>query len=358
MSVPWRMAAAALLLLLLLTTLTLATHDWDPMAFVLERPTDIPAEQTWGVGYDGQQAYAIALSPCQPSNALDHAAYRYMRVVYPSMAFILSLGQPAVLPWSMLLVNLLSGAASAGLLAFLLERRKAPAWPALFVVLTFAYWIGVRLDLNEPLALCLALAGLAAHEKERRGLSIAAFVLAGLTKEAALVFPLAVAASECFRQRRWRPLGAGLVPLGTYILWAVFLQIWLGESPFGTRQSHLRLLPFAGFSALEGREARLMLVLWVILPAVVLGLLALYDLLVRRETSSVEAWLVLGNVALIASLPDLTWFDPLAVLRMSVGLMMTGALLLAVRWRRGLPFAAALWGPSLLVAFLLPGFIL
>jgi len=358
MSVPWRTAVVGFLLLLLLSAATLASHGMDPMAFVLERPADVPAEQTWGIGYDGQQAYAIARSPFQPSPALDHAAYRYMRIVYPATAFVFSFGQPGLLPWTMLLINLISGGASAGFLAYLLGKRGAPAWPALLVTVTFAYWIGVRLDLNEPLALCLALIGLAAYEDERRKLSLAAFILAGLTKETALVFPLAIAVADIFRQRRWRPGMTGLVPLGAYFLWAGFLTFWLGESPFATRQSNLRLLPFAGFAALEGLEARTMMVLWVILPAIVLGLLALYELAGRKHSASVESWLVLGNAALLASLPDLTWFDPLAVLRMSVGLLMAGVLLLGAYWPRLLPYAAALWAPSLLVAFLLPGFIL
>ncbi|MBN2555338.1 MAG: hypothetical protein JXA97_05310 [Anaerolineales bacterium] len=350
-------ALTGIALLLLLIGLALASHNWDPMAFVLDRPTDVPPDQTWGIGYDGQQAYAIALDPVHPSDALDHKAYRYMRILYPLAASLVA-PNPALIPWALIVVNLISAGISIWILAYLLERRGAPAWPALVMALSFAYFIGLRLDLNEPLAFCLTLAGLLAWERDRTGAAVLYFGLAVLAKEVVLVFPIALAAAEIRTTRRVRALVLAAAPACIYLLWAGVVNLWIGENPFGTAQSNLNLLPFAGLLELEGFQARFMIVLWVVGPAVVLGLMALRDLATRSGAGGVEAWMVLANVALIATLPNLTWFDPLAVLRMSVGLILAGVLYLGARWRRGLPFAAAIWGPSILIAFLLPGFIL
>ena len=198
-------ALTGIALLLLLNGLALASHDWDPMAFVLDRPTDVPPEQTWGIGYDGQQAYAIALDPLHPSDALDHKAYRYMRILYPLAASLLSPG-PELIPWALIAVNLVSAGISVWILASLLERRGAPAWPALIMALSFAYFIGLRLDLNEPLAFCLTLAGLLAWERDRTGAAVFYFGLAVLAKEVALVFPIALAVGEILSTRRARAL--------------------------------------------------------------------------------------------------------------------------------------------------------
>jgi hypothetical protein len=52
-----------------------------------------------------------------------------------------------------------------------------------------------------------------------------------------------------------------------------------------------------------------------------------------------------------------TWVDPLAVLRMAIGLMIAMVLWLSGTRPRLLGLAFALWAPSLLLAFLIPGFL-
>jgi hypothetical protein len=49
------------------------------MAFVLQTPPDLPAGQTWGVGYDGRFAYAIAANPWGSTSDLDQPELRYQR---------------------------------------------------------------------------------------------------------------------------------------------------------------------------------------------------------------------------------------------------------------------------------------
>jgi hypothetical protein len=56
-------------------------------------------------------------------------------------------------------------------------------------------------------------------------------------------------------------------------------------------------------------------------------------------------------------MPHASWVDPLAVLRLALGLMAALLLWMGQSHPRALRWAAALWGPSLLLAFIIPGYI-
>lgn len=358
MSTPVRVALTATALLLVLCSLALMSQDWDPLSFVLERPDDVPPEQTWGIGYDGQQAYAIALDPFHPSEDLDHQAYRYMRILYPVLVYILSLGSASLIPWLMIVINIAAAGLSAWLLATLLQRRGASAWAAMILLITFAYFSAIRLDLNEPLAFFFVLLGIDAWEEGRGIWAMVAFTAAALTKEVTLLFPLILGMGTWLNTREWRDIGRAIVPLAAYVLWALLVFLWIGESPFATAQSNPTWLPFSGMRVLIGMQAKLMVILWVVGPAILLTASALVDLFKSERFGEIEAWLVVGNAVFIATLPELTWFDPLAVLRMGIGLMLSGLLYLARRRRRLVKYAGAIWVPSMLLAFLFPGFII
>ena len=106
----------------------LASHGWEPRAFILERPPEAPPEQTWAIGYDGQQAYALALDPRHAAQQLDRPAYRAMRIVYPMLARALALGQPQAIPWTLLGVNLAAAALTAALLGGMARARGVSGW--------------------------------------------------------------------------------------------------------------------------------------------------------------------------------------------------------------------------------------
>jgi hypothetical protein len=318
----------------------------------------VPANQTWGIGYDGQMAYAIALDPFGPAQGLDVAAYRYMRIVYPLTAWAFALGQRALVPWAMLGVNLAAAAVSAVILGSLASRRGASAMAAIVLILSFNYLIGLRLDLNEPLAFALALMGLYAYERDRLPAAVAAFAAAGLTKEVSLALPLGLAA-WLLLSRRWKTslaIMAGSV--GPYLAWGLVVGLWLGQMPFGSLPVGPTFPPFIGLRSVAGAATRTLILLWVVGPAILAGLGALWQVFrAPRSDASRDAAMVLANAGVIASLPVVTWVDPLAVLRMALGLMIAIVLWLSGTRPRFLGLAFALWVPSLLLAFLIPGFL-
>ena len=100
-------------------------------------------------GYDGQFYYRLALAPFDLRQLLDGIkvdapAWRMKRMVYPVLAWALSLGQPRLVPLALLLINLAGIAAIALFAARLTRRLELPAlvpfaimlWPGFVVTLT------------------------------------------------------------------------------------------------------------------------------------------------------------------------------------------------------------------------------
>jgi hypothetical protein len=337
----------------------LAGHDWDALAFVVERPEEAPLEQTWAIGYDGQHAYAIARDPFNPPGWIDQPAFRYMRIVYPILAGLLAFEVDQLIPWTMLFINIAATVFSVYLLAQILEHLQSPSWPALIFPITFNYLIGVRFDLNEPLAFVLVLLGLRMYQRQHLRAAIIAFALAGLTKEIALAFPIGLALFEFAKGRGKVALAVSAGSLAPYLGWALIVTIWQGASPYYRGLAPLSLIPFAGFFQVGQPASRLIIILWALAPTGLAALFSLWTVLrAKFRTIGPEPYLVLANVAVLGTIPVLTWVDPLAVLRTGLGAMISTLLLAASLDRRVFPFLAALWVPSMLVAFLIPGFVI
>ena len=358
---PLLIALGVLVIYIVMAISVLIAHDWNPKAFVLEKPDDVPFTRAWGIGYDGQFSYALALDPvgAGESEVLDRPAYRYMRIVYPIAARILALGNPGLIPWSLLAVNILAVGATAWLLADVVGVRSGAVWSVMALLLSLNYLLGIRLDLNEPLALLLAISGLWFHKRQRIGLAAAAFALAGLTKEVFLAFPLAVGIYETTQRNRQ---AAAIILLGSflpYLAWSAAVTSWQGKSPFSYSLSKLSLVPFAGLRHLRSFDSQIIVGIWVIGPAILVALAAVWKS-VREwpQRPGLLAWLILLNVAVLATLPVESWEDPLAILRLGLGALVAGLLWLSQVQPRLLPYAAAVWIPSLLIAFFVPGLLI
>ena len=86
--------------------LVLATNQWDPMAFVRLGTRFTEGDPNGTTGYDGQFVYQIALAPLEAVPYIDIPAYRYQRILYPLTARLVSLGQPAFIPWVLIGLNI------------------------------------------------------------------------------------------------------------------------------------------------------------------------------------------------------------------------------------------------------------
>lgn len=305
----------------------LAGNDWNAMALVRVGGHFDPRVGGAEMGYDGQFAYQIALDPLQGWKYTDIPAYRYQRILYPMLARVLSLGQAVILPWMMLLINLVSLTGSIWLLEKLLARYNFSRWYALSYGLFIGTLMSIRLNLNEPLAYFLVVAGIYALESDRKKWTISAFALAILCKEITLLFPLAFAL-EYLWKRKYRAATALTTSLVPFLLWKVVIFFWLhdwGLNSGGAMATSFEWLPYAGWWKLAVinptgfLQISLVILPLVILPSVLsirLGVIQLF-----RRVWTADVFLVLGYAGIIPFLPMSNIVDPMGISRMMMSLI-------------------------------------
>lgn len=344
------------------------------------------------VGYDGQFAYYIAVDLGGAWRHMDAPAYRYARLGYPLAARLAALGIAALVPWTMLALNLAAVAAGAWALAAWLRERGASPWWALVYGFYPGLFIAVQNDLTEVTAYSLAAVGalLLARAGPPTGAAVAGerpagfrrfvgagavFGVAGLSRETALLFPAVYAAARALTA--WRaPAGSrrrpamealALAALGVLpaLLWRQVAYAIFGS---GGGQAEVARVPFGGllsFLPFEPRE-------WIEVPAVALPALLLLVMavvaLLRRApaegpgggavalrggegvtparatggTGSAELVLVILNALLVVFLQRSSWFSYYDSGRVSTGLVLA-ALLALPALRARLPATRILW---------------
>jgi hypothetical protein len=168
-------------------------------------------------GYDGQFYYRLALNPFNWHKTaygitMDHN-YRYTRVGYPLVAWILSAGQHRLVPTVLVVINLIC-IGIAGWLGgkFARESGRHALWGLLFVAY-FGLVISIGRDTSEPLADACMLGGLLAYRHSRYLLAALLVTYGVITNEPILVLAVAIALTRLYLmyRRRAKPGLADLV---------------------------------------------------------------------------------------------------------------------------------------------------
>jgi hypothetical protein len=162
-------------------------------------------------GYDGQFYYRLALNPFNWHKTaygitMDHN-YRYTRIGYPLVAWILSAGQHRLVPTVLVVINLIC-IGIVGWLGgkFARESGRHALWGLLFVAY-FGLVISIGRDMSEPLADACMLGGLLAYRHSRYLLAALLVTYGVITNEPILVLAVAIAATRLYLmcRRRTRP---------------------------------------------------------------------------------------------------------------------------------------------------------
>jgi hypothetical protein len=208
-------------------------------------------------GYDGQFYYRLALDPADwhatAFGITMDQSYRYTRIGYPALAWILSLGQHQLVPVVLVVLNLLGVAAMAMLGGMFARQAGRHALWGLAFAAYFGLVISVGRDTAEPLAEACLLGGLLAC---RRGgtpmylLATALFTYGAITRETILFAPAAIAVTRliAIARRRATPGLADLtwvVPAAVYGLVEVAVHFVVkGEFPLLANSSRNLTVPF------------------------------------------------------------------------------------------------------------------
>jgi hypothetical protein len=333
------------------------THGSDPLAFVIMGPRFTEGDPTGALGYDGQFAYYIAKDPIGALPYLDNPAYRYQRILYPLLARVLSLGQPALVPWMLLIINVISISMSTELLGRMISRDGISQFMALLLPFWFGQVFALRANLNEPLCYLLVLVALWCFERGQYLLSAAALAASVLTKEGGFLFLPAVVLVMVMRKRWWLALRYVLIATLPYTALQISLRAWLGRTGLANLGARFEVIPFHGFTFTQPLAARIYVVLVFAVPVSVLLALTVYHLL--RARRSVYAWSLLVNCLFIVFLSRRTAMDVLAVFRVSTGTVVSALLFCgAHRVRRVALALHAIWLPHFVLAIIIPGFLL
>ena len=191
-------------------------------------------------GYDGQFYYRMALAPASPQRTMYgvsiDSTYRFVRIGYPALAWLGSAGQHAAVPYVLAVINVLALAAIAMLGGLFAQAAGRHALWGLLLAGYFGFMTSLTRDLTEPLAAACLLAGLLAYRRQRPLLAAGLFAAAALTRETALIAPVALAITRLagMVRRRTRPGPADLawiIPAAAFVAWEVVLKPATGEFP-------------------------------------------------------------------------------------------------------------------------------
>ncbi len=287
------------------------------------------------LGYDGQFCYIIALDPARARFYMEWPAYRYTRILYPMLARLLALGQPTLIPYTLVLINLLAVPAGTLAIAAWLRRRGRSPWLALIYGFSMGLFVALNGDLTEPLA--FAFVALAIYILDfggpRRVLWAAlCFALAILTREVTAVFAVLYGLALLFRgstrqtwrsavSASWRRSGLLLgVSLAPFALYKLFLLVWLGDLGVPP-EVRFEIVPFAGLIAhWPWNGLQIVVVDSVVLPALICAVMGVRALV--RRPWCVEVVALVANVLLfVVLLPAASYTDHFAAARLTTGVI-------------------------------------
>jgi hypothetical protein len=316
------------------------------------------------IGYDGQFYYYIALDPLNARYYMDQSAFRYTRILYPLVARALALGQADLIPYTLILVNLLAIPAGTLLLAAWLRRRGVSPWFAIVYGLYPGLFISFQRDLTEPLAYALVALGVYLYDfagSRRWLLAAVAFALAALTREATAVFAVVYGAAILFqgtrgtaiRERlkaRWRPAALfAAIAFGPFVLYKLFLIASLGRGADVAISQVLVLVPFGGLLHWRYWEPQGQVdeIRTVVIPGIIVGAVAVWALFKRLWRVEIVA-LLANVIPFVVFLNADAYVEIRASARVTTGVVLAALLCLPVldRWLKSRAWfytSAALW---------------
>lgn len=300
-----------------------------------------------GSGYDGQFFYFIAVDPLHARYYMDNASYRYTKILYPVTARLLALGQAPLVPYTLITVNWLAIAATAGILGAWLRRNRMSPWFALAYALCPGVWVSFQRDLTEPLSYALVALGVYLYDFGGRYRALwagIAFALAILARDKAAIFAGVYGLGLLLRGldlRRVRELAGtarrnigwaaafGALALGPYLLWRQFLHHWLRQAvSVAGVSTNYQSAPLAGaFMQGVSTETRLLFLFALFIPAAICIVMGLWALVRRVWSVPVVTLLVLIELSIVTLNPGY-FADVYGVLRVEAGVILAATLCL------------------------------
>src|SRR6202453_1846043 len=308
-------------------------------------PSGVPVAPTYG--YDGQFFYRLALNPLNLRKTAHGITmdrpYRYMRIGYPALTWLLSFGQHFLVPAMLVAVNIAAIGAIGYLGGVFAREGGRHALAGLLLPGYFGLITSLSRDTAEPLAAALLLGGLLGVRSRRPVLAGLLLAYGALTRESVMVAVAAVAIVDFIgvirRRRSVRPGRDDLVwalPTAAFVAWQVVVKAAVGRFPLLVDANGNTGSPFiTPLKAVEHNFAYINLHhfeqydLWFTELAIVI-LLAVAALLSLRSTNAPgheRLALVLYMIEICVVSPS-TWYSLDADLRSFIEVYLLAAIIL------------------------------
>jgi hypothetical protein len=263
----WSFAILFVLLYSLVLSLPMAHNGWDPSRYIVagDRYVDaanVPSPiqvRRHSDGYDGQFYYRLALDPWTSRRTdhgvtIDSPAWRQQRIGYPVATYLLSFGQPALVPYALLILNLLCVGVLAFVVRLIQNRMKLPAWFSWAVMLWPGLIVTLTHDTTEIVALALLSATISAYLSDRAFLYAILAVFTTLTRETSIILFGGIFLYESLKWLK-SPRRADTLRLFMlasvalpYLVWWYYLTLRWGASPQQSGNGGNMGIPFAGIA--------------------------------------------------------------------------------------------------------------
>jgi hypothetical protein len=333
-------------------------------------PRGIPVAPTYG--YDGQFFYRLGLNPANFSHIaygirVDQP-YRYMRIGYPWLTWLVSFGQHVLVPVVLVVINVVAIGVIGYLGGVFARQGGRHALAGLVLPAYFGLITSVSRDTAEPLAAACLLGGLLALRARRPLLAGLLLAYGALTRESVMVAVAALAAVQVIdvvRGRRsvWpgRDDLAWALPAAAFVAWQVVVKLAVGRFPLLVDEGQNTGSPFiTPIRALEHNLGHIHLHqfeqydLWF-LELGILVLFSLAALLSWRSTNApLHERLALAFYMIeICVVSPSTWYSLDADLRSFIEVYLLAAIILLGTPRHNL----RVWLPPVLEAVMLPALI-
>ncbi len=339
-------------------------------ATVPQLPPGIAVSPTYG--YDGQFYYRLALNPGNFSHIaygirLDQP-YRVMRIGYPWLTWLVSVGQHVLVPVMLVVVNIVAIGVMGYLGGMFARQSGRHALAGLVIPAYFGLLTSVSRDTAEPLAAACLLGGLLAVRARRPVLAGLLLACGALSRETVMVAVAAIfiirVAGVARGREPARPLRADLawlLPTVVFVAWEAVVKVITGSVPVLADSDRNAAKPFiAPLKALTSNLHHLSLHpfdqynVWF-LEIVILALFALAALLSWRSTNAPvheRLALVLYMIEICVVAPS-TWSSLDADLRSFIEVYLLAAIILLGtplrRLRSWLPYLGLLLIAALIV---------
>ncbi|CCQ64145.1 AZOBR_p60025 family cell surface glycopolymer formation protein [Crocosphaera watsonii] len=178
------------------------------------------------IGYDGQQFLSLAFDPFlqnpETVNSLDHPIYRYRRILYPLVSYVLAFGNPSLIPYFMVGINALSILIIVAITNLYFKSDNVSKFQSLFTLCIPGVWMVLSLGTADLFSSVFLIASFYCYRYEQYRLTALFISLGCLTRETLLIVWFALFLTSLI-QKRFKQITYLLYGLIPPILWTVYI---------------------------------------------------------------------------------------------------------------------------------------